>query len=126
MLKRIRVRLSRSRPLVRSPSLRRVRLRKRSTGSFSPLRMTRCLFEIPTAYAVALTVLVLRLEPVRVRLRSGCFEPEAHPVGDEARVRREKIRSIGHGSVIDDYIFDRHIECSLTIFLFYPILHIIL
>ena len=39
--------------------------------------------------------------------RALCFEPEAHPVGDEARVRREKIRSIGHGSVIDDYIFDR-------------------
>ena len=28
-------------------------------------------------------------------------------MGDEARARREKIRSIGHGSVIDDYIFDR-------------------
>ena len=23
--------------------------------------------------------------------------------------RREKIRSIGHGSVLDDYIFDRHV-----------------
>ena len=28
-------------------------------------------------------------------------------MGDEASATREKIRSIGHGSVIDDYIFDR-------------------
>ena len=26
--------------------------------------------------------------------------------GDKARVTREKIRSIGHGSAIDDYIFE--------------------
>jgi len=32
---------------------------------------------------------------------------EARPVGDEATATREKTRSIGHGSVIDDYVFDR-------------------
>ena len=34
------------------------------------------------------------------------FEPEARLNGDEARAKREKIRSIGHGSAIDDYIFE--------------------
>ena len=29
------------------------------------------------------------------------------PVGEEGSVRRERIRSIGHGSVIGDYILDR-------------------
>ena len=34
------------------------------------------------------------------------MEAEARLNGDEARATREKIRSIGHGSVIDDYIFE--------------------
>ena len=34
------------------------------------------------------------------------MEAEARLNGDEARAKREKIRSIGHGSVIDDYIFE--------------------
>ena len=34
------------------------------------------------------------------------MEPEARLNGDEARATREKIRSIGHGSAIDDYIFE--------------------
>ena len=34
------------------------------------------------------------------------FEPEVHLNGEETRAKREKIRSIGHGSVIDDYIFE--------------------
>ena len=34
------------------------------------------------------------------------FEPEARLNGDEARAKWEKIRRIGHGSVIDDYIFE--------------------
>ena len=34
------------------------------------------------------------------------MEPEARLNGDKARAKREKIRSIGHGSVIEDYIFE--------------------
>ena len=34
------------------------------------------------------------------------FPPEARLNGDEARAGREKIRSIGHGSALDDYIFE--------------------
>ena len=40
-----------------------------------------------------------------LQIRVG-FEPEAGLNGDKASAKREKIRSIGHGSVIDDYIFE--------------------
>ena len=43
------------------------------------------------------------------------FEPEARLNGDEARAKREKIRSIGHGSVIDDYIFEWGLNSPATI-----------
>ena len=36
----------------------------------------------------------------------GGLGAEARPVGDEAPATREKIRSIGYGSVQDDYIFE--------------------
>ena len=34
------------------------------------------------------------------------IEPEARLNGEEARAKWEKTRSIGHGSAIDDYIFE--------------------
>ena len=39
--------------------------------------------------------------------KSAMLGAQARPVGDEASATREKIRSIGCGSSIDDYIFDR-------------------
>ena len=49
------------------------------------------------------------------------LEPEARLNGDEARATREKIRSIGHGSVIDDYIFEWANKSHLRNHVMHPI-----
>ena len=54
------------------------------------------------------------------KIRVG-FEPEARLNGDEARATREKIRSIGHGSVIDDYIFEWADKSHLRNHVMHPI-----